>query len=196
MESGNLTGRDSSRDKWLNEGYRQFAEFGPNKISINHISKVLDVSRASFYHYFGDIDLFIDELLALHWTICEQFNREGRRNCKRLIPDLYLELGKYTLPLKFNLQLFHHRSTPAYNYLFIKSYKSAANAFALKLFTELMGTDHNEDQLRELWFTLGEAWYARLDPNDLSPETLIRHSSEIIRSVQKFMDSDLFLKLK
>ncbi|MCA6078371.1 TetR/AcrR family transcriptional regulator [Fulvivirga sedimenti] len=187
---------ESTREKWLIEGYGQFAEFGPDNLSINNISKVLDSSRASFYHYFGDISMFIDELLSYHWTICKDFNEYGKITCKRLIPDLYDELGKYTLPLKFSLQLFHHRNIPAYNYLFLKSYGATADAFALNLFADHLNINPDKEEVRNLWLTLGEAWYSRLDPDDLSPETLMSHSMEIIESVQKLIRSDLYEVLK
>lgn len=29
------------KDKWLEEGYKQFAEFGPDNLSISNISKTI-----------------------------------------------------------------------------------------------------------------------------------------------------------
>lgn len=161
----------SSREKWLNEGYRQFADHGPDKLSINQISKEIGASRASFYHHFGDTDIFIDELLAMHWDICQQFDREAAENCKRLVPDLYNELARHPVSLRFNLQLFHHRNVPGFNYIFSRSFKASAETFALRLFARHLDIRVPKNELLNLWITLGEAWYSRLDPDDLTPES-------------------------
>jgi len=35
----------------------------------NKISKEINSSKACFYHYFGDIEIFIDELRDMHWKL-------------------------------------------------------------------------------------------------------------------------------
>ena len=185
-----------AREKWLDEGYRQFAVSGPNQLSINQISRKVGASRASFYHHFGDIGLFVEELLARHWDITEAFNRTGRESCRCLFPDLYNLLGQYPIPLQFSLQLFHHRSTASFNYLFIKSYEATAKRFALDLFARHFGLIQSGEEIYHLWLTLGEAWYSRLDPADLSGQTLQGHAEEILRTLSVFVDSALFTHLR
>ena len=188
--------KKESREKWLEEGYRQFALYGPDQLSINSISKAIESSRASFYHFFGDIDIFIDKLLAIHWKASDEFNALGKQQCKALFPDLYELLVQYPIPLQFSLQLFHHRHYPRFNYIYIKTYEVSAHAFALKLFADHLDLDADDKAVYNLWYTLGEAWYSRLDPNDLSVETLQHHSKEIIKSVSKFLSSELYATLQ
>jgi len=187
----NHTDTETTRDKWLKAGYSDFAEFGPEKLSINRISKALGSSRASFYHHFGDTDMYIDDLLAHHWQICKQFNQKGKVECKALYPDLYNVLGMYTLPLKFSLQLFHHRHIPRFNILFTRSYALSANAFAVELFANHLGLDPSSSSVFDLWVAMGESWYSRLDPRDLSPDTLQKHSEEIIHAISDLINSKL-----
>ena len=181
-----------TKDKWLSEGYRQFAELGPEKLSINNISKEVGSARASFYHYFGDIEGFIEELLARHWTIARDFDQQGKAVCTNLFPDLYHLLAKYPVPLKFSIQLFRHRSYPAYNYLFIKTYESSARTFILGLFAKQYQLNHSEDEMFDLWLTVGETWYSRLRLEDLSASTLQSHAEEIMDSVVRFTRSQLY----
>lgn len=187
---------NSKKDKWLDEGYRQFAEVGPDKLSINHISKELGTSRASFYHHFGDIDIFIDELLERHWEVCEKFNQAGKIKCKKLMPDLYELLSNYPVPLRFSWQLFHHRYMPRFNYIFINSYEAGARAFILDLFAHHVKLDLPESDLFNLYKTLGEAWYSRINPEDLSASELQRHSESIIQDLSNFMKSSLYSSLQ
>ncbi|HBH22101.1 MAG TPA: hypothetical protein DDY13_01630 [Cytophagales bacterium] len=184
------------RERWLEEGYRQFAEHGPDQLSINHISKVIGASRASFYHHFGDLDLFIHDLLKMHWQICEQFSEVGKAKCHKLFPDLYQLLSEYPVELRFNLQVFRHRQIADFNYIFIKSYESTAKSFALQLFADHFHLQAPESELLNLWITVGEAWYSRLDPHDLSENTLRHHAEEILESVRSFLKTDLYATVK
>ena len=185
----------SAKIKWLEEGYKEFALNGPDLLSINQISKAIGSSRASFYHFFGDREVLIEELLAAHWDLCIEFNQTGREKCTSLFPDLYALLGEYTIPLQFSLQLFHNRHIPQFNYLFTKSYASSARAFAVKLFADHMGLNPEDPTVYNLWVTMGEAWYSRLDPADLSSPTLQRHSEKIIKTLTGFIQSELYNKL-
>ena len=180
------------KEKWLNEGYRQFAKHGPEKMSVNQISKDVFSSRASFYHFFGEVDIFIDELLIKYWHNILLFNQEGKEQCNYLFPDLYKLLGKDVTLLQFSLQLFHHRDFPRFNYLFNKTISTTADGFMLKLFADELGLNPNHSAIYNLWLTVVEAWYSRLDPKDLSWETLQHHGKEVIGSVSCFLHSDLY----
>lgn len=186
---------ESTREKWLAEGYREFAEYGPDNLSINRISKFLGSSRASFYHHFGDADMFIDDLLARHWEISSQFNTTGKIKCQRLYPDLYDLLSEYPIPLKFSLQLFHHRHIPRFNMLFNRTYTSSAKAFCLKLLARHLNLNLSSAAVFDLWVAMGEAWYSRINPEDLSAPTLQRHSEEIIQTITELLNSQLYVTL-
>jgi AcrR family transcriptional regulator len=187
--------KNIGREKWLETGYRHFAEYGPEKLSINKLSKELNSSRASFYHYFGDIDVFTDQLLTMHWQIVLDFNQRGKNECTQLFPELHELLAGYPVPLSFSIQLFRHRNHPAYNYLFIKTYESSARAFILKLFAEEYNLNQPEGEMLKLWLTVGETWYSRLDLNDLSASTMQKYAEEIMDTVVSFARSHLFEQL-
>jgi AcrR family transcriptional regulator len=184
------------KEKWLEGGYAEFAEVGPEHLSVNHIAKKIGASRSSFYHHFAEIDLFIDELLAEHWKICHEFNRVGREKCKNLIPDLYDTLAQYPVPLKFARQLFLHRHIPKYNYVFAKSLKESTDAFVLDLFARHLELNPSHSELRGLYLSLGEAWYSRLAPQDLTARTLSNHAEDIIQDLSKFMGSGVYSTLR
>lgn len=183
------------KEKWLETGYRHFAEYGPKNLSINKISLEIGSSRASFYHHFGETDIFLDELLTMHWGIIDTFTTSGQEQCKSLLPDLYNLLAEYPIPLQFNLQLFHHRNSPNFNLIFIKSYALIARAFALKLFSDALDLNPSYPGVFDLWVTVGEAWYSRLDPTDLSTLTMQQHAKEILQTVTRLKNSKLYLSL-
>lgn len=185
-----------SKQKWIKKGYEHFALYGPKNLSVNKLSKEIGSARASFYHHFGDIEIFIEELLDMHWQINQQFCSIGARECKKYFPDLYLLLEQYPIPLKFSKQLFLNRNNPSFNYLFMKAYNASARAFILKLFSEQFGLHHNYEDTYNLWLTVGESWYSRLDSNNLSALKMQQLAEEIMNSVLIFMSSDLYSKMQ
>jgi len=187
---------NGSKQIWIEKGYEHFALFGPEKLSINKISKEIGSSRASFYHHFGDIEVFIEELLDMHWQIHQQFFSVGALECKKLFPDLYLLLEKYPLSLQFTKQLFLNRNIPAFNYIFDKAYSVTAKTFALKLFSKQFDLHYNDEDTFNLWLTVGESWYSRLDTNNLSAVKMQQLAEEIMNSVLKFVSSDLYSKMR
>lgn len=185
-----------SKQIWIEKGYEHFALFGPENLSINKISKEIDSSRASFYHYFGDIEVFIEELLDMHWQMAQDFNNLGVESCKRFFPDLYKLVEKYPIPLQFTRQLFFNRHIPAFNYMFNKMYVSHFNSFILTLFSEQFGLCQSKEIIYDLWVIVGESWYSRLDTDNLSAVNMQQLAEEIMSSVQKLMVSDLYSKMQ
>lgn len=181
---------------WVEKGYEHFALFGPENLSVNKLSKEIGTSRASFYHHFGDIDVFIEDLLDMHWQIHQQFCSVGALECKKYLPDVYLLLEQYPIPLQFSKQLFLHRNNPAFNLLFIKTYNASAEAFILKLFSKQFNLHFNDEDTYNLWLTVGESWYSRLDANKLSAASMQQLAEEVINSVLKFTSSTLYSKMR
>ena len=187
---------DGSKQKWIEKGYEHFAFYGPDNLSINKLSKEIGSPRASFYHHFGDIEIFIIKLLDIHWQISQKFDSVGAQECKTFFPDLYLLLEQYPIPLKFSKQLFLNRNIPAFNYLFMRTYNASARAFILKLFSEQFGLHFAYEDIYNLWLTVGESWYSRLDPNNLSALKMQQLADKIMNSVLNFMSSDLYSKMQ
>ncbi|MCK5701471.1 MAG: TetR/AcrR family transcriptional regulator, partial [Cyclobacteriaceae bacterium] len=91
---------DNSKQKWIEKGYEHFALYGPENISINAISKEIGSPRASFYHHFSDMEVFINFLLETHLDVFKSYVEEGKEYCDCLIPDFYQLLEKYPMGLK------------------------------------------------------------------------------------------------
>jgi len=184
------------KEQWLEQGYQDFALNGPDNLSINLIGREIGASRSSFYHHFAEIDIFIDELLEMHWSICLAYIEAGKASCKTLIPDLYDLLATYPIPLQFSRQLFRHRHIPRFNYLFAKTYDLSWDAFVMDLFSRHMNLQEPHGDLKQLFVTLGEAWYSRLDPKDLSAATLRQHAEDILKDLSNFIGSDIYSTLR
>lgn len=51
---------------WLQLGYELFATKGPKELKIEILAKKVGKSKSSFYHFFADLELFVEELLKYH----------------------------------------------------------------------------------------------------------------------------------
>ncbi len=184
-----------TKQEWLDTGYKHFALDGPQHLSINHLSKELGAPRASFYNYFGDLPFFVTKLLEMHWEIAKKFTHEGALHCRNLFPDVYELMEKSPLALNFSRQLFINRADPTFNMLFIKTYKLSADAFLVNLFQNHLSVPLNQDDAYDLWVLVGEAWYSRIDPHNLTALHMQQVAKEVLQTVFKLFRSDFFVKL-
>lgn len=182
------------KEKWLNTAFQSFAECGPTQLSINSIAKEIGVPRTTFYHYFADKENLIEELLAMYMTYVDKFIDEGKTCCKQLIPDLYILLEKYALSLQFSRQLLLNRTEPHFNLVFQKG-RQKTNKIIVPLFISYYNFNVPDNLAEELWNSLTESWYLRLDPKDVTVESMQKLTEEIMQTVLKFAQSKLFLKL-
>ena len=186
---------DNSKQKWLEKGYEHFALFGPENISINAISKEIDSTRSSFYHHFSDMEVFFASLLESHYQLTKQFIVEGKQNCKKLIPDLYILLEKFSLGLKFNRQLFVNRHIPSFGFMFNRVFEKVTEDFVLDLFVHQFNLQLERNDVASIWLTLTESWYARINPENLEASELQMIAEDIMNSIMKFIGSDLHIFL-
>lgn len=180
-----------TKDKWLEIGFRHFAEFGPDQISIKRMADELNVPRSTFYHYFGDKDNLIEELLIIYLKAVDEYVAEGTTTCKKLIPDLHVLLYKYIDGLKFSRQLLINRHNPIYNLVYTRVRKKA-NKFIIPLFVDYYNFNIPYKTAEDLWDSLSDSWYSRLDPNKISVEYMIKLTEEIMDVVLTFVQSRLF----
>ena len=183
-----------TKNKWLETSFRHFAEFGPEQLSIKRIADEINVPRSTFYHYFADKENLIEELLGIFLENVEKFIVEGSNDCKQLIPDLHILLFKNIISLKFNRQLFINRNNPVYNLVFIRV-REKANTFIVPLFIDYYNFNIPYKTAEDIWDSLSDSWYSRLDPNNITIESMIHLTEEIMEVVLKFVQSKLFVTI-
>ena len=91
-----------AKGKWLEEGYKHFALCGPQSLSIKKISESLGASRASFYHYFGDLDVFTEELLGMHLKVADSFHEKP----KDVSAENWLPINREDVDITVSLRIY------------------------------------------------------------------------------------------
>jgi AcrR family transcriptional regulator len=133
---------------WTEVGYMLFAEEGLDGIQVERLARILQLNKSGFYHYFGNLDGYCDELIKLHKRKAECYLADLAK-VKSIDPDYLMLLVQYKIPCLFHLQLIRSKD----NGLF---YKTAEQI------------DQQEDEL------IGELWSDYLGIHD-HPALAIRY---------------------
>lgn len=162
-----------SHSKWLDTAYQLFAEIGPDNLTIKELANICDLPRTNFYYHFHSKDELIDEVINLHFrTTTELFNIELGERLHVFIPDLYTVLYDFKPGLQFARSLFNHRHNPRYDEAYKKGVALSAYLIVPK-FKEYFKIELPDNEVRELWFTLTDAWYSRLLFDNFSVDYMI-----------------------
>lgn len=128
---------NNNRNKWLDIGYELFAAAGPQALNVERLASLVGLNRSSFYHYFGDLDMYERELLEKHVRRFELLGEE-LDYCNAFDPDLLHMVKEHQMEVKFHRQLLINEATQRYFDCFTKS----------KSFTE--------QKIFQLWSTFNE----------------------------------------
>lgn len=117
------------------------SEHGFSKVNVEAIARIMNKSKSSFYHYFGDWEGFEDDLLAHHLTLAKEFANEVK-NCESIIPDMLNLFLAHKTDIFFHKQLRINREKPHYK----KCFQSVYELFENAILKEWIGFLNLEDQ--------------------------------------------------
>jgi AcrR family transcriptional regulator len=122
---------------WVEEGYLIFASEGIDGIQVERLARSIGFNKSGFYHYFGDLEGYHQELIALHEKKLQHFLLDVKETAS-LDPD-YLELLiRHSLMIMFQVQLLRYKN----NRTFYKAGELADEKITLavrKLWINYMG---------------------------------------------------------
>lgn len=173
-----------SYKKWINAAYLLFAEEGPLNLSIATLAKQCELPRTNFYYYFDNKEHLIDEVIELHFTsTVEIFNAEVKRRLHCYIPDMYVILIEFKLGIQFTKQLFTNREEALYNEAYKKSIALSADLIVPK-FLEFEKLVLPLEEAKQLWYTLNDTWYSRINCNMFTLDPLCESYEELLNSIR------------
>ena len=131
-----------------------------------------------------DYDQLLHQLLELHFDGIGIFCLACDEHCQSY-PDLHPLLTKFTTGLKFHKQLFLNRTEAFYNLAFLKEI-SAVKHKIVPLFSEYYELEYDPQGIDVIWTTLVDAWFSRLDVNDLTAKPMQELTDEIMEIILRF----------
>lgn len=177
-----------SYNVWLQTAHKLFAENGPENFSVKEVSNRCGLPRTNFYYHFDNKNDLLDKTIELHiQTTIEIFNAELGKRLNTFIPDLYEILYEFKLGLQFAKTLFKHRDIPKYNTAYIKGVAISADLIVPK-FKEYFSINLPDEQVKELWYMISDAWYSRLNFNNYTVEYLCNSCFEIVDTIKPLIE--------
>jgi AcrR family transcriptional regulator len=101
---------NESKEIWIKIGYESFAQSGQNGLKIEPLAKKVGKNKSSFYHYFADLELYLDELLKHHINQ-SKIIAEKEKKSKNISPELIDILVEHKTDILFNRQLRINRNS-------------------------------------------------------------------------------------
>lgn len=172
-----------SKNKWIEKGYEIYALVGYEKLKVEALARAIGVSKSSFYHYFADLECFLEYLFQHHFKMCEQL-AEKERNCEAIYPDLINILIEHKIDLLFHRQLRIHRYTDSVQTALSKANEILGN-YAIMLWAKQINLNLNITQLEGLFELATDDFYMRMNRDNLTYDGLKSYFQNLSRTTNR-----------
>lgn len=172
-----------STEIWIKTGYEIFALHGQSGLKIEPLAKKVGKSKSSFYHYFADLDLYIDSLL--HYHIEQSYIiADKEHSAKNIDPELITILAEHRVDLLFNRQLRIHQNIPLFSDTLQQSNKIVGDAF-VQAWVKDLGLQLSQKQLQGIVTLALENFFLQINADNLNHQWL----SEYFVNLKKIADT-------
>jgi AcrR family transcriptional regulator len=172
---------------WTEVGYQLFAEEGLEGIQVERVARILQLNKSGFYHYFGDLDGYTEELIRLHIKKADIFLAD-LVNMKSIDPE-YLELMvKHKTPIMFHMQLIRCKDKPTF-YKEAQLIDQKEKLLLGKLWSDYLGI-HEHPELAIRYFNIvRDMLYARMSFQNMNYAFLqkLMHEAKVV--IQKIKNT-------
>lgn len=169
---------------WIKEGYIVFSELGEKGLNIEKLAGIVGKSKSSFYHYFVDLNLFIDALLQHHLNKVGII-AEKEKNATCINPDLIDILIEHKIDLFFNRQLRINSDNLKYREIVSESNRIIGNHFVNLLQTEKHFTI-NESQAQAVYDLALNNFYLSINQSTFDAEWLSKYFDNLFATIKQF----------
>ncbi|MCU0402722.1 MAG: TetR/AcrR family transcriptional regulator [Algoriphagus sp.] len=166
-----------SKQRWIEKGYESAALSGLDSLKIEHLAKLVSISKSSFYHHFADLEVFEQELLNHHLQQAELIAQKEKQ-AKRIDPELIQILLDHPIDLLFHRQLRFHRNRPAFN-LTVEKAEQLIGEELLELWIKDVKISMTKKQLQGIFSLAMENFYLQLLPENITKDWLSGYFSQL-----------------
>ena len=169
------------KEIWITIGYQIFAEQGQQGLKIEPLAQVVGKSKSSFYHYFADMEVFIENLLRHHMTQITVL-AEKERNAQNINPELIAILVAHKTDLLFNRQLRIYKNVPAYGGILQQTDSLFGDAF-ISVWMKDLGIKLPKSKVKALYTLALENFFLQINPENITTDWLTTYFEELNKVV-------------
>jgi AcrR family transcriptional regulator len=174
-----------NKETWIKTGYEIFALSGQGGLKIEPIAKKVGKSKSSFYHYFADLELFIEHLLNHHidqsYIIADKEQR-----ATNIDPELINILVEHRVDLLFNRQLRINQNIKTFSDSLNKSNKIVGDAF-VKVWVKDLSLQLTQKQMEGIFTLALENFYLQINADNLNYKWLSAYFDNLKRITSNFI---------
>ncbi|MEM1120977.1 MAG: TetR/AcrR family transcriptional regulator [Bacteroidota bacterium] len=168
---------------WIIQGYKTFATTGPQGLKIERLAKALQKNKSSFYHYFSDMEWFIEQLLDYHLAQVKTISQ--KEAASRNLDELIAVMVAHKMDLLFNRQLRIHRTIPHYQNCFHKTDAITETAIG-HVWAQVLGLTHLP-HIANMVLKLGlDNFYLQITEDNLNPTWIKQYFASFSDLVKAF----------
>jgi len=169
--------------KWIETGYHLFAHEGPNGIHIEKIARLLELNKSSFYHHFGTLEVFYEELVHYHYQRIDRVMKDVQSS-QNLDPDYLYQVIKHKITFLSQVQFVRHKGNPLFAATVLKV-NQRIDQSAIQLWKKHVQFNNDELALKCLSF-LRDTFYARVTSDNFNYtflQDLLKDSKYIVDEI-------------
>jgi AcrR family transcriptional regulator len=151
---------------WTEEGYTLFANEGLEGIQIERLARTLNLNKSGFYHYFGNLQGFCNELLKLHEKKAELFLEEIKE-IKTIDPEYLEALERHRLEILFHIRLIRSKSTSLF-YNVAERIDQQEEQIIREVWTAYIGFQDQPDLAIRYFSIVRDMLYTRLNSDNVT----------------------------
>lgn len=162
--------KSKSAEKWIVAGYERFAHEGPLGIQVERLARIIGLNKSGFYHYFGDHDTYITELINHHADLIHQFALEARP-LKTFDPEYLQLVVKYKLTSMVQMQVGRNQKSPLFTNAF-NDLNSTLSSVVAPLWADFINIPDNPELAIRYYQLVRNTLYANFHSSELNYDVL------------------------
>lgn len=145
---------------WIETGYNLFAEEGLEGLQIERLARIVSLNKSSFYHYFGDFELYCEQLLGLHEQNAVLF-LQGLEKAKNIDPDFLHLLIDFKVPVMFQTRLIQTKTKPSFCAL-AEDIERREDVIIRKMWSDYLGIEDQPELAVRYFDIVRDMFYSRI----------------------------------
>ena len=174
-----------NKEIWIKAGYEIFALSGQSGLKIEPLAKKVGKSKSSFYHFFADLELFVEELLEYHIERSYVIAKK-ELNAKTINPELIDIIVEHKTDILFNRQLRINSERKIFSVILTKSSEIVGNAFVM-LWVRDLNLKFTQKQLESIFELALENFYLQINSENLNHQWLSNYFTYLKKIVEKLI---------
>jgi AcrR family transcriptional regulator len=174
-----------NKEIWIKTGYEIFALSGKEGLKIEPLAKKVGKSKSSFYHFFADLELYIDDLLKYH--IEQSYVMAAKeQQAKNIDPELITALIEHRVDLLFNRQLRINQNIKSFSDTLAQSNKIVGNAF-VEVWVKDLNLQLTQKQIEGIFTLALENFFLQINADNLNYKWLSGYFANLRKIASNFV---------